>query len=220
MKLNRSKANEDEKPRVLHAMEFCELFGQCLEGFPFNDELAGPDGIHLQLLVPPGVDDSECENALELGYSQQDVVSHSVLECPDEWFAQANFILNRKKKSYMANYCVQDTYTHEISGNFISIEISRHIERQKLNHLELNTIWWGSWETPANERVRGFSLRAVSKDNPHSKHVESFNRDNMTDDEIRGISLGLANYLGVPLHVDGKVFNCCRGQSRSTKNSF
>lgn len=88
----------------------------------------------------------------------------------------------------------------EISGKTTAIELPEYIDYSVLSHLKLNTVWWGSWETPQSERVKGFQLRAISE-NGMNQQVENFYRDRMTDDEILEVSEGFAKYLGVELKV-------------------
>lgn len=88
----------------------------------------------------------------------------------------------------------------EISGKTTAIKLPEYIDYSELLHLKLNTVWWGSWETPQSERVKGFQLRAISE-NGMNQQVENFYRDRMTDDEILEVSHGFAKYLGVELKV-------------------
>ncbi len=89
MKLNKMKAKNEDKDRILRAIGWCQRFGQALNGFYYDDPLAGADGIHLVIIVPEGTDAEACNEALEQGYHQRDVVSHSVVECPADWFGLA-----------------------------------------------------------------------------------------------------------------------------------
>lgn len=89
MNLNKKKATADDKDRILRAISWCEKYGMSLNGFNYDDPLAGADGIHLAIIVPEGTPDEVCAEALEQGYYQNDVVSHSVVECPADWFGLA-----------------------------------------------------------------------------------------------------------------------------------
>ena len=90
MKLNKRIASQDEKSRISNDIGWCQRHHQTLEGFPYGDDFAGPGGIHLELYVPVGTPQETCETALKQGYAQRDVVKHSVVECPAEWFQAAN----------------------------------------------------------------------------------------------------------------------------------
>ena len=64
---------------------------------------------------------------------------------------------------------------------------------------------WGCWETPVDERVKGFSLRGAFKNVPGGQHIENFYSHKLSDEEITDISKGVAEYLNVPLHIDGML---------------
>ncbi len=91
MNLNKVSARLEEKAAVIRAITWCREKGLALAGLPYTDELAGPGGIHLQLLVPDaGFGREICEQALREGYRERDVVSHSIKVCPTDWFALAS----------------------------------------------------------------------------------------------------------------------------------
>lgn len=55
-------------------------------GLAYNDELAGPGGIHLELQVTEDTPEEQIQKALNEAYYERDVVSHSVRISPKEWF--------------------------------------------------------------------------------------------------------------------------------------
>lgn len=89
MKLNKQNATNTDKGRVKYGISFCGRHNQELNGFAYNDDLAGPNGIHLELLVTERAEDDACKEALALGYANFDVVSHAVLVCPPSWFPRS-----------------------------------------------------------------------------------------------------------------------------------
>lgn len=100
---------------------------------------------------------------------------------------------------------MQDTYVHQITGNLIEIQIPCSIDLKAVTHLSLVTEWWGDdWEYPPSVPVKHFSLKAVTAedfDDFLAQHIEIFDRDFFSDEEIREISEGLARYLSLPLHL-------------------
>jgi hypothetical protein len=56
-------------------------------GLPYTDELRGPNGIHLEIIAPEGTLGEQMEQAIKEGYRTLDVVSHSVMVCPVDWFS-------------------------------------------------------------------------------------------------------------------------------------
>lgn len=86
MKLNKRIASQDEHGRIANIIKWCKRHNQAINGFPYGDDLVGSDGIHLELLVPQGTSPEKCTDALVQGYSERDVVTHAVIECPADWF--------------------------------------------------------------------------------------------------------------------------------------
>lgn len=93
MQLKMRKATEDERDSILRTLEWCEGHNVKLDGLPYDDQLAGPGGIHLNLLVSPGTSKERIEAALKQGYRERDVVYHTVTEVPEAWFEAAGVSL-------------------------------------------------------------------------------------------------------------------------------
>lgn len=89
MKLNPRTATPEEKDRVMRTFGWCQKHGMEFGGFPYDDPLAGPDGIHLVLLVPEGTPVAACEIGLREGRQALDVVTHETCFCPHSWFQEA-----------------------------------------------------------------------------------------------------------------------------------
>lgn len=86
MRIYRRIAKEDQRERIQRNMAWCARHNETLDGYPFDDPLAGPAGIALEVYVPPGTDDHECERILRLATRERDVVSHACVQCPEDWF--------------------------------------------------------------------------------------------------------------------------------------
>jgi hypothetical protein len=89
--LNARHASPEDKEGVIRTLKWCKKHGLNLEGLPYDDPLAGPDGIHLVLLAPMNATSQACASALDEGYVRSDVVYHSTLRCPVHWFVEADY---------------------------------------------------------------------------------------------------------------------------------
>lgn len=90
MKINKNTL-DSTTPHNTHIanIKFAYRHQLLLNGLPYDDEIVSPDGIHLTLYVPLGTSKEECEKAIREGYNSRDVVKHTTLECPAEWFEKA-----------------------------------------------------------------------------------------------------------------------------------
>lgn len=86
MRLNKVPALPEDKDRVIAQIRRCRSWGQLLNGLPYNDDLAGCDGIHLEVIAPHNTAQGTLEFAIREGRAKRDVMSHSVLLCPTDWF--------------------------------------------------------------------------------------------------------------------------------------
>lgn len=93
MRLNKRNAQSNEKPRLIRSIVWCRRNHSLFGGHPFIEQLAGPSGILLELIVPPSTDRLDIEQALREAYRERDVVSHSVVVCPVSWFSEAKEML-------------------------------------------------------------------------------------------------------------------------------
>lgn len=89
MQLHKTNAAPDSKEWAVRAITWCRKHGLAFAGLPYDAELAGPDGVSLALLVPPGTDRPIIEQALREAYREQDIVRHQVVVCPVSWFQAA-----------------------------------------------------------------------------------------------------------------------------------
>ena len=90
MQLNRYTARESDKSRILRTIGWCKRNHLTLAGLPYEDNLAGSDGISIEIITPPGMSREMLEQAVREGYSERDVVRHRILECPVGWFMEAD----------------------------------------------------------------------------------------------------------------------------------
>jgi hypothetical protein len=90
IKLNKRAVGDDEKSATIRTIRWCNQHHQKLAGLPYSDDLAGSSGISLEIIAPPGTTREHLEQALREGYRERDVSKHSVVECPQEWFVEAN----------------------------------------------------------------------------------------------------------------------------------
>lgn len=88
--LNLRKAKDEDKCRIIRTIRHCRRHHQLLAGYPYGDEITGPNGILLELIVPEGTSSDMCRQALKMGYQERDVERHSVLVCPVQWFMEAD----------------------------------------------------------------------------------------------------------------------------------
>ena len=88
MRIYRRIAKEDHKERIQRNMGWCARHNETLAGYPFDAPLAGANGVALEVYVPPGTDDHECERLVRLALQQRDVVSHACVQCPEDWFPE------------------------------------------------------------------------------------------------------------------------------------
>jgi len=86
MQLHKTIASSEEKDAVIRKIKWCQENHLAFAGLPYTDNPAGPDGIHLEILVPENFGREICEQALREGYRERNVLSHSVKVCPTEWF--------------------------------------------------------------------------------------------------------------------------------------
>jgi len=93
MRLNSYKAVPEDKPGFQKTFKWCQKHNHFFGGFPYDDPLAGPDGIHLMLLVPEGTPVEACQRALKAAYASQDVVRHTTTFSPREWFTEVGLMI-------------------------------------------------------------------------------------------------------------------------------
>jgi len=85
-RIYKSQAIPEEKDLVMRNIRWCKDQHLSLAGFPFEDIC---NGLHLQIIVPPNTSREHIDQALREAYSERNIASHSVLECPVEWFQNA-----------------------------------------------------------------------------------------------------------------------------------
>lgn len=82
----RHKAHpEYDEQRVRNAVAWNHRWGQRLGGLYFDEELAGPNGMNVQLLVTADTPDLIIEAGRQQAIEEGDVVNITALECPPEW---------------------------------------------------------------------------------------------------------------------------------------
>lgn len=86
MRLNQSIATSKDEARLYVNIQRRLCQRDLLAGLPYEDELAGQGGIHLEILAHADTSEETIKQAIRAGYSERDVVSHSTLICPAEWF--------------------------------------------------------------------------------------------------------------------------------------
>ena len=80
--------------------------------------------------------------------------------------------------------------------------------QDRIDRLIFKEVQLGSWETPLDERTKGFSLRAVYKDEqPASEgvHVATFGMDECSEEQAFDLSDALAKELGVTLVIKDQL---------------
>lgn len=87
---NLSSLVERIAPGKLRTIGWCKRNHLTLAGLPYEDNLAGSDGISIEIITPPGMSREMLEQAVREGYSERDVVRHRILECPVGWFMEAD----------------------------------------------------------------------------------------------------------------------------------
>lgn len=86
MKYRIELTDPEDESYVRRCADWCRRWQDSLNGFYYDDPLAGPDGIHLRLLVPESRNlKTHIQAALREAKRSRDVVSHSVMIVPDAW---------------------------------------------------------------------------------------------------------------------------------------
>lgn len=89
MPLNRNIATPDQKEGYIRNLQWAFRQGVCFNDLPCTDDLAGADGIHLEVIVDSNRDDDHILAAIAEAKSQRDVVCTSVTVVPQEWLREA-----------------------------------------------------------------------------------------------------------------------------------
>jgi hypothetical protein len=82
------KADADERDSIIRAMNACARRYQDFNDFWFDDELVSSEGCHVELYVPEGTTKDAINEAFREARGARDVVAFTVVECPNEWFAE------------------------------------------------------------------------------------------------------------------------------------
>lgn len=84
-KKNTVHAKASDKSRVISTSAWCYRHNQTLAGLPYFDDLDGPDGISLGIMITKDTPEKVIQDAIREGYIRHDVVRHYVMICPEEW---------------------------------------------------------------------------------------------------------------------------------------
>lgn len=90
MKLNKRNANGNERESIVRSIKWCRKHHESFAGYPFVDTLVGSGGVHIEVIVPPKTTAEVCGQSLREAYQSRDVITHSIVECPVDWFQSAN----------------------------------------------------------------------------------------------------------------------------------
>jgi hypothetical protein len=82
------KAEADERDSIISAMNACARRYQDFNDFWFDDELVSSEGCHVELYAPEGTTKDAINEAFREARGARDVVAFTVVECPNEWFAE------------------------------------------------------------------------------------------------------------------------------------
>lgn len=74
-----------DEARVRSAVAWNRRWGESFAGLYYDDELAGPDGTSIQLLVTEDTPDEQIQQAEQEAQDSQDVVALLALVVPAEW---------------------------------------------------------------------------------------------------------------------------------------
>lgn len=84
MKYSQSLCEPDNYDYANRTYHWCKKHNQMVNGFAYDDPLVGFGGVHIVLLVPEGSSKEDIEDSLSLIRQERDVVSQSVLYCPQK----------------------------------------------------------------------------------------------------------------------------------------
>lgn len=82
------KADADERQEIIRSMNTCARNHQAFNDFWFSDELVSSEGCRIELYVPEGTNKDAINEALREARGERDVVACTVVECPEDWFAE------------------------------------------------------------------------------------------------------------------------------------
>jgi len=68
--------------------EWASRWGQEANGFPFDEELSGPDGMHFTIFVPEGVEREKVAEAVSILRSDRDATGFTVYSLPKSFFEE------------------------------------------------------------------------------------------------------------------------------------
>lgn len=78
-------ATPDQEQHVRQSVDWNRKWDQSLGGLYYNEELAGPDGMSVQLFATEDTPDLILQAAEQQAYEEGDVVSIHALIVPAEW---------------------------------------------------------------------------------------------------------------------------------------
>lgn len=80
--------DEDTKSSLERTFKWNKRWAQSFNGFPYEEELAGSDGMSFAIYVPEGVDLEEVNKAIDVMKSERDVVGYGVFSLPMSFFEE------------------------------------------------------------------------------------------------------------------------------------
>lgn len=97
MKLDKRNARDDQEDMVINIIRNCRKTNQYLAGLPYKEHSVSMNKINLQVIAPEGTTRMQCEQALREGNKDRNVVMHSILTCPPNWFRKADVMCDIDK---------------------------------------------------------------------------------------------------------------------------
>lgn len=86
--MHKVTAHPDQEEHVRQSVAWNRKWGQSLGGLYFNEELAGPDGMSVQLFITKDTPDEVLLSAEHSARDEGDVVSIHALVVPEEWLEE------------------------------------------------------------------------------------------------------------------------------------
>jgi len=83
------KARKEDKARYIRAIKWGHKHGLTFNGFYYDEELAGPDGMSYEILIPSGTKNKDADQAIRQMWDEQDVVRFTCVVIPREWIEEA-----------------------------------------------------------------------------------------------------------------------------------